>query len=71
MLGKFKEMMATWKEVLEELKAVSMVHKMDHDLMLREFTKHLERDSHMRWSTFKGLRMVANPHLTKAVVFDE
>ena len=69
-LGRFKDLMATWREIREDLRYVGLMHKMDHDLTFREFTRHLEKDSHRRWISFRSELQVKNKLLTKPQIFD-
>ena len=50
-LAKFKDLMSTWREVRADLKEMTLLHKMDHEITFYVFIQHLSHDSALRWVT--------------------
>ena len=70
LLVKFKDFMSVWREVRADLREVTLLHKMDHDLTFREFIQHMERDSTLRWVTYEAEQSAKNKLLTRGAIFD-
>ena len=68
-LTKFKDLMSTWREVRADLKEVTLLHKMDHDITFYDFTKHLGRDSAERWVAYEAAQP-KNTTQTRSFIFD-